>query len=342
MNPNATNQTISWFRKYHNDEELDLTPAFQRKPVWNDEQASYLIDSILNDLPVPELFVRTVTDGKGETKLEVVDGQQRLRSIIRFYSKDLTLIGKDVTAEWIEKSWDSIGEKAQAKFWKFKLIVRELENATDAEVRDMFRRLNANQSNLNAQELRHSQYSGQFISFVEDLADDEWWLDRKVATPAQIRRMLDVEYVSELLVGLMAGPLNKKIGLDEYFSDYDSEFPDQRYWKKVINNIRELIDLHVGDNLRTWKSKTEFYTLFLTIGLYVREANALPENASESLLAFRNVIDRAKKKDTKEKFPDWVTDYKEAVTRAATDLSRRISRIQILAGVLEGEHDSNI
>ena len=45
MNPHATNHPISWFKKFEVDNSLDLSPKFQRRPVWSDTQASYLIDS---------------------------------------------------------------------------------------------------------------------------------------------------------------------------------------------------------------------------------------------------------------------------------------------------------
>ena len=163
MNPHATNHPISWFRKLSADGSLDLSPAFQRRPVWSDAQSSYLIDSILNYLPIPEVFVRTKTTAEGDTTVEVVDGQQRLRSIIRFFRNDLELVGKDVSDAWVGVTWDHLDRGFQEKFWSFKIVVRELENTSDTEVRDMFRRLNANQSSLNAQELRHSSTEGNSL-----------------------------------------------------------------------------------------------------------------------------------------------------------------------------------
>jgi hypothetical protein len=54
MKSSASNQKISWFRKEEGSGALDLTPQFQRRPVWTEEQASYLIDTILNGLPFPK------------------------------------------------------------------------------------------------------------------------------------------------------------------------------------------------------------------------------------------------------------------------------------------------
>src|SRR6202040_3319169 len=75
MDGSATNQKISWFRKEESAGTLDLSPQFQRRPVWTEEQASYLIDTILSGLPIPEIYIRSSSSPQGETCYEVVDGQ---------------------------------------------------------------------------------------------------------------------------------------------------------------------------------------------------------------------------------------------------------------------------
>lgn len=340
MNPHATNHPISYFRKFHQLNALDLSPVFQRKPVWTDEQAAYLIDTILNKLPFPEVYVRSITDSDGETMLEVVDGQQRLRSIIRFYSGDLELTGDNVTNRWLGTTWEDLSTDEREAFWSYKVVVRELEGSTDAEVRDMFRRLNANQSSLNAQELRHSQYHGAFMTTVEDLANERWWLDNKVVTPAQIRRMLDAEFISELLVALISGPLNKKEGLDDYYADYNDEFPDHDYWTEIFVATRDLTKRLSGGDLRGWNSKTEYYSLFVAAGRVVYD-DEIPTgrrltSAVSRLADFRQQVNIGKRKDRTESLADNVATYVEAATRASTDISRRIERIDIVHSLITG------
>ena len=340
MIPHATNHPISYFYKYHQGKALDLSPQFQRKAVWTDEQASYLIDTILNELPFPEVYVRSRTDESGETTLEVVDGQQRLRSIILFYTNRLVLGGENVTEQWRGTSWSKLSKEKREEFWAYKIVVRELEGASDAEVRDMFRRLNANQSNLNAQELRHSQFKGEFIQTVEQIADDPWWLENRIVTPTQVRRMLDVEYITELLIGMIAGPLDKKVGLDDYYVDYEEEFPDREPWTDLFKTTRDLTVKLVGGNLRGWTSKTEYYSLFLAVGRVVYDEE-IPKGKALSraisrLSTFRARADQAKRRDNKENFAGYVHDYVDAVSRASTDLARRERRIDIVYSLIRG------
>lgn len=335
MNPKARGYAISHFKDLHQSDLLDLTPDFQRNPVWNDQQASYLIDSILNRMPVPELFIRSVTGEDGKTVWEVVDGQQRLRSIIRFFTGDLTLEGSDVTAGWLGWTWRDVPKAQRIAFWGFELVVRQLQDATDDEVRQMFRRLNANQSNLNAQELRHSEYRGRFISVCTELASSTWWIEKKLVNPNQVRRMLDIEFMAELLVGLMAGPLDKKIGLDAYFADYDASFPRERYWKRLFTSTMAEVDSVLDGDLRRWNTKTEFYTLFLAVGFLIRDGVWEVDDSERArirtrLSKFRSNVDRAKRDPEGAGHRKYATRYAEAARRASTDLSRRETRISLL------------
>lgn len=340
MNPTATNHKLSWFRQFHSAGALDLSPRFQRKPVWSDAQAAFLIDSILNDLPIPEVFLRTSTSAAGDTRIEVVDGQQRLRSIIRFFSNDLELLGDDVSEEWYGTTWEQLSDEDREKFWSYQVVVRELENASDSEVRDMFHRLNANQLSLNDQELRHSQYTGEFISLTEELAEDAWWLLNRLVTPNQVRRMLDVEYIAELLVGLISGPLDKKSGLEDYFIEYDEELPDRDSWVRTFGRTRALTERVLDGEFKGWRSKTEYYSLFLACGRLISDRQ-VPKGAAlqggiERLRKFRDRVDRAKRKDTRDSFPQYIRDYADAVTRASTDLGRRLYRIDVIEALLLG------
>src|SRR5262245_21721793 len=75
----TTHRTVSWFRKTFLNDELELSAPFQRNPVWTDIQKAYLIDTILNGLPIPELYMQDVGNEEGDERHIVVDGQQRVR-----------------------------------------------------------------------------------------------------------------------------------------------------------------------------------------------------------------------------------------------------------------------
>ena len=70
--------TINDFYGWYENKELVLAPKYQRKAVWNSKAESYLIDTILRGLPIPQVFVRQSIDPLlRKTQREVIDGQQR-------------------------------------------------------------------------------------------------------------------------------------------------------------------------------------------------------------------------------------------------------------------------
>ena len=70
---------------FHRDESLNISPWYQRRSVWSEPQKAYLINTIFENKPVPSLYVRHQIDVDAEKSIkEVVDGQQRIRSIISY------------------------------------------------------------------------------------------------------------------------------------------------------------------------------------------------------------------------------------------------------------------
>src|SRR4051794_1228376 len=87
--------TIADFLKWHDDDELVLNPKFQRGSVWPPAARTYLIDSLLRQYPIPKLLLRTTVDRDSRRTIrDVVDGQQRLRTIIDFAAGKFALGSK--------------------------------------------------------------------------------------------------------------------------------------------------------------------------------------------------------------------------------------------------------
>ena len=64
----------------HVSQELIIQPEYQRLFRWSLQQKSHLIESILLELPVPQIFVIENQDGV----LELIDGLQRISTILQF------------------------------------------------------------------------------------------------------------------------------------------------------------------------------------------------------------------------------------------------------------------
>ena len=115
-------QAISWFREHYIGGRLTLRPPFQRKPVWTDKQRCSLVESILLDIPIPEVYVQVTQDDEGSATYGVVDGQQRLRTILQF-------VGLENEAD------QGVGESMPSVMEELRRLAQN-ERSEDSDLRD--------------------------------------------------------------------------------------------------------------------------------------------------------------------------------------------------------------
>ncbi|MBZ4487415.1 DUF262 domain-containing protein [Microbacterium sp. cx-55] len=332
----ATHHTVSWFWKRHKAEELELKPPYQRNPVWQEKQQAALMDTILRGYPVPELYLQTRVDADGDETYIVVDGQQRIRACLTFIAGDVPL--GDESGTLAGSYFDDLTDDQRRQVFQYKFVVRELPSLADAEIRDIFGRLNRNNIALNAQELRHSTYWGEFIKTMESLSSNDFWVTSGVFTANDIRRMLDIEYVSELAVSLLYGLQNKKSNLDKYYRNFESEFPDRETavstFSAVLGELSQLLSWPT--DLR-WKKKTDFYSLFLVLADRVTDLpfdRKTRADIAQKLASLSTAID-AYIKDPEAPGPvAQARGYGRAAARAASDLANRRARSIALSSYL--------
>src|ERR1044071_1973980 len=259
-------QTLAWFLDLHHAKQLDLDPPYQRLSVWNLSYRQYFIDTVLRNYPSPAVFLDVETSGPGKTIYHVVDGKQRLTAITDFISDKFSTSIEYSGVELGGKYFSDLSQEKQSQFIRYVIPVEFLENANEVELIGAFDRLNRNVAKLNAQELRHAKYSGEFISLMETLADDPFWTDIGLATRARIRRMLDIEYVSEIFILTMHGVQEGKEILDQVYANYDEEIPDVDLHRRRYENCKSLIH-DLWPNLKTerFKNLADFYSLWAAV-----------------------------------------------------------------------------
>ncbi|MBI4639228.1 MAG: DUF262 domain-containing protein, partial [Candidatus Tectomicrobia bacterium] len=214
----SVNDFLSWDDR----KELILQPKFQRRDVWSPKAKSHLIDTILRGLPIPIIFIRQNVDPlQRRTIREVVDGQQRLRSIISF-AKDEFSILKSQNPSFGGLTFSKLPSEIQENFLNYEFSVVLLEGATDADVLDIFARLNTYAQTLTPQELLNAAYFGQFKQAVYSLGYEhlEFWRGNGILQDRQIIRMAEAELTSELLITMLSGIQHRRVRIKESYEKY--------------------------------------------------------------------------------------------------------------------------
>lgn len=160
------------------DEELDISPDYQRQFLWSNERQSQLIESAFLGIPIPSLYMATNTDATWE----VVDGVQRLCTLINYCGsdKDRARIGKnsplkiselEKLSELNETAFNDLPKSIQLHFLTRPIKVTVLNDKSDKDVRfDLFERLNTGGVSLTQQEIRNCIYQGKFNEFLKTQA----------------------------------------------------------------------------------------------------------------------------------------------------------------------------
>lgn len=200
--------TIADFLKWNDDGELVLNPKFQRGSVWSPQARTYLIDSILRGYPIPKLLLRTEVDRDSRRTIrDVVDGQQRLRTIIDFSSGRLTLGQKAKNLAGLK--YADLDDELKDQFLSYKLTCEQLLNADDEDVLEVFVRINSYAVPVSEAELRNARFDNEFSDLVKEIAESLrplWALG--VISERERVRMVDQSVVAECFAFLSRGVID--------------------------------------------------------------------------------------------------------------------------------------
>ena len=276
MARNIAPQDVTWFLDLDERKRIDLSPPYQRRSVWSPKEKKYFLDTVFNGYPCPPLFLyKSITD-KGVTTFHVVDGKQRLETILAFANNKIAIPSDFPDLELAGKKFKQLNTDQKKIFWNYQFAVELLDVVDPATVKEIFGRYNRTSKNLEPQELRHAKYDGWFISFAEDEAKKSEWIKLGISTTARARRMKDVQFISELMIQILNG--GEVLGFDQdgieaYYAnydtplEYDSNFSEEDFINKFEQVKNVIIQLENYNQCVTKfaKSSTHFFTLWCSI-----------------------------------------------------------------------------
>jgi hypothetical protein len=199
-----TQQDLSWFLDLDKQEKLNLDPPYQRKSVWGSKDKHYFLDTVFNNYPCPAIYIQKETDENYVSKYNVVDGKQRLNTVIEFFADKIRLPGSFGDDRLNNKKWSEIVDDTfKRKFLNYSFTVETLDSIDYTDWNDVFDRLNRNAKTLSNQELRHARFGGWLIDRAEQEAEYPLWKSIKISSTAKARRMKDVEFISILMLVIL-------------------------------------------------------------------------------------------------------------------------------------------
>jgi hypothetical protein len=307
------------------------------------------------NIPIPEVYVQVTQNNEGTELFGVVDGQQRLRTILQFIGiereddqekEDNNLFALEtlpLTSIYKDKRFADVTGEERKQFFQYEICVRYLYTEDTKQVEDVFKRLNKFTLPLKAQELRNATFHGPFAKLSEQLADDDYWAVNRIVSPASIRRMADIEMMSDLLIGLLHGPQGGSAKItDQYYELYepfDDVFPDQnrikRLFDKTLASVQRLFP-SISDTSR-WGNRADYYSLFVSLGnlLVDHELPHKSEKAlSKKLMEFATEVDQRLEKPTAQT-SDAARKYARAIEKGSNDKARRTDRHEALVEIMK-------
>lgn len=326
-------QTASWFLDLRSSKVLDLDPPYQRRSVWNRQYQEFFIDSVVRNYPAPSIFLQVEFAPQRPTKYHVIDGKQRLTALFEFYDDKFTTSDSLDDLGLGNKYFSGLDENVQTSILEYVFTVESIKQASTAELNQAFDRLNRNVARLTKQELRHAKYDGAFIKKIEALAEDEFWTEVGLVTPARIRRMSDVEYVSEFYAISMMGVQEGKDYLDEVYAQNDLEIigeqeADRNFagTRKALEAISEIFPL----KSTRFSNVADFYSLWAAVSQIVRDGNAI--DIESAALNLRKLNDELTEQRTER-----AKRYLFAAIQGSNKKANREARAVVISSAILGQ-----
>jgi len=233
------------------EDHLDLQPPYQRNPVWDKKTKQLLLDSIINNYPLPSIFLFQKDAGN----YEMVDGQQRTRTILGFYRKDL-----------LDKNGRTFDDINKEQFLNYEIPLVTITGVEiDEKIESYYARVNSSGKRLNRPELLKAKYfSTNFLSLAEELTEFAPYEDLNLFSESSHNRMNDLDFTAELIGLIKLGRTDKKDKIDDIFqSDLSPEECDgiRNMFLYVLSHFERFNSIYPIGRTR-YKQRNDFYTLF--------------------------------------------------------------------------------
>ena len=360
--PTSVQSLYSWYA----EDKLHVNRRYQRKLVWTLEEKQRLIESILRRYPVPAILIAERADASGS--YEIIDGLQRLHAILSFVETAFsTLDGKLFNLEFFPTARSRadeggfapntgnvhLSQREVSTLLDYVLPVSVMRNATEAEINDVFGRINTYGHRLSDQEKRQAGVQDEFSEIVREIActlrgdvstdvlplrsmpsisidlpmmkhgylvkaEEVFWVSQGILRSTDLRDSMDEQCIADIVVCIVGGQIieRSKDELDEYYR------PGSASSDRVLAAVRvygaekfsEEFKYCVDEILKVCKADSGGSGHLRNLLFKKQTTNAFPSVFAILLIAFHELIVKEKKR---------ITDY-SGVRDSLGDLTSRI------------------
>jgi hypothetical protein len=259
MRANPSPMSVADYCQAYNSGKIKVNEDYQRKVgLWTSQARSYFIESILLEYPIPKIYLHARLDLKSRQQIkEVVDGQQRTQALVMFYNNKQKLTNNIDTISLRGLKYSQLDDDWKSKFLSYSLPIDQFSGAPDDEIREAFRRMNANNVPLNDEEQRNARYQGPFKWFVVKIADkyQNQLASVGLFSRRDLIRMADLKMYSEIILAIDDGfSTVKGKQIDDLYKKYNASFAREEEFEgrlsSAIDGFLTKRELHQASFLR--------------------------------------------------------------------------------------------
>lgn len=343
-----TQYKVADFIGWQREGLLDLSPDFQRRSVWKPGAKSLLIDSVIRNLPTPIIFIRDRVDLDSlANRREVVDGQQRLRTLIAYIApetlkdreeRDDFTVRRVHNHELAGKTFGQLPAEWQLRLLNYEFSTHVLPSELeDRDILTLFARLNATGERLSQQELRNAEFFGECKTLMYEIAIEQLtrWKKWGVFSGDDLARMKEVELTSDM-VNLMLNGFGGKsqAQLRNLYRGRDEDFPERDEVARRYRGVMDEIDRALGSKMASSAFSNEIWFQVLFYAVYSDQVGAVPFDRSPKIRKIsraraQELLSLSKRIQSREDLP---ADVLEAATSSSSDRKHREQRLNFLTG----------
>lgn len=333
MKTTATNRKLRQLLTGIKNGTLLPRPEFQRRLVWANKHKVSFLQTVIEQYPFPEIYLASghVNPDTGDGTEMLVDGQQRITTLYQYFIGSSGLKLSKGIRPYVDLSHDE-----KIAFLEYEVVVRDLGKMSIDEIKEIFKRINSTNYALNAMEISNARFEGELKSFAERMAQNVFFEKHSIFSGAELRRMLDLRFVLNLIVTLMSSYFNRDDSLEEYLGKYNDEFEEASEIESRLNAALGFVDAcDFSPTARVWK-KSDLFTLIVEVDrAQFRHKKILdPALVRQNMEEFYAKVESVATLKTAEKF---VVQYYRASLQATNDRASRVRRGAVIQLILAQE-----